>query len=70
MRRLRFSALLALLALLLLLGAHSSAQAPPAPTEPAAAEPAGTASAPEPLTTFEPSEDVPADVAVAFPVDI
>ncbi|MEO1084795.1 MAG: hypothetical protein AAFY88_11190 [Acidobacteriota bacterium] len=62
MRRLAF--LLLLLLLLLALGAHSAAQAPPA--DPGRSGAGGE----EPLSTFEPSEKVPADTAVAFPVDI
>jgi hypothetical protein len=46
-----------LLLLLALLGVASSGDAPPPPKD-------------EPLPTFEPSEKLPADGAVTFPVDI
>ena len=58
MRRLRLPLLILILAAL---GAYSAAQSPPA-TESAAAS--------EELPAFQPSEQVSADVAVAFPVDI
>lgn len=61
MRRFAFLLLLLVLAAL---GAHSSAQAPP--SEPARSG----AGDEEALSTFEPTEKVPADTAVAFPVDI
>ena len=69
MRRLRLPLLILILAAL---GAYSAAQAPPASesgsTDQSGAGQAGAAS--EELPAFQPSEQVSADVAVAFPVDI
>ena len=65
MRRLRLPLLILILAAL---GAYSAAQAPPAGAGQSGAGQAGAAS--EELPAFQPSEQVSADVAVAFPVDI
>ena len=63
MRRLRLPLLILILAAL---GAYSAAQAPPA-GDSGATESGATS---EELPAFQPSEQVSADVAVAFPVDI
>lgn len=61
-----FPRLTMLLLLAAALGGSAPASAPPAPP----AEPQGDAVGEEELETFVPSERLPADSAVAFPVDI
>lgn len=73
----RLACLGAFIAVVAILGPHTAAQDPPAKDPASASE---STEAPEPgqsgegsrrqLETFEPSEKVPADSAVAFPVDI
>ena len=65
MRSRRRLLLLALLTVLAWLGVHLAAQSPPA-VGPGTSGTGGE----EELETFTPSERVPADTAVAFPVDI
>ena len=74
MRRLRLPLLILILAAL---GAYSAAQAPPAGAGQSGAGQSGatdsgsqSGAASEELPAFQPSEQVSADVAVAFPVDI
>ena len=67
MRRLRLPLLILILAAL---GAYSAAQSPPAKSGAGQSGATESGAASEELPAFQPSEQVSADVAVAFPVDI